>query len=440
MASVLNDVVIIGAGLGVSLPTCLDTFLSRRTQAITAKQGAALALALHQHSISCRIYEAGAEGFVPFGTGVSIAPNGCRVLDALGVLERIKPQSYLAEFSTLKNAEGHTTARLKIASEEVHGYKIHRVHRRVLVQELRAMLRENKIPIEYGAKFEGVVEDGPDGVTFRVAGREERATLLIGADGMWSSVRRHITTDTVPQYTGMLAVGGHIPTGAVPWPSHEDFEKVATVQDKPGALFMMPHGADGSEMLIATQFAHPPRDPAGWAALAGNSDELSALLRNDYDQWHDLARSIIDSLSTSRDSLLFWPSFRMPALDRWSSTSGRVVILGDAAHAIPPSSYQGANQALEDAYTLASLLSLRPPENTLAVALDRWRAARQARVDAVLKMAERADVSRLPEAERLRLEQEMRGKDQGTPQEVQQRVKWLYGGVAEQEVKSWMSA
>ena len=84
-------------------------------------------------------------------------------------------------------------------------------------------------------------------------------------------------------------------------------------------------------------------------------------------------------------------------LDRWSSANRRVVILGDAAHAIPPSAGQGISQAFEDVYALALLLAAsKKGMVSFEASLAFWQDYRQARIDKVLELNEQVDLRRLP--------------------------------------------
>ncbi|KAK2779581.1 kynurenine 3-monooxygenase [Colletotrichum kahawae] len=366
MGNIKKDgVAIIGAGLG----------------------GTALALALHQKSIPCRIYEGRSAGADILTSGVVLTPNGCRILDDLGVLSRIKPKSFLFEDSITKDSEDKTVDTMKLASKEAYGYPAYRLYRLALLQEMKKMLAEREVPIYYDAKFEKIISDSPEGVTFQAGGKAEHAAVVVGSDGIHSTLRRYLT-DLVPIYTGVFCVYGHIPTDSVEWPDKKFFATSCTIQGKPGGLFMVPEESDGTTLMVGTQFPHPEQGREGWQDLAACPESLASLMRKDYDQWHDTARRILDQLCKRPEGLLSWPFYTMPRLPSWSSPSGNVIIVGDAAHAMPASSGQGVNQALEDIYSLAKVLS------------GAWQSWRPAKIDKVLQMTRATNLKRSPEAER----------------------------------------
>ncbi|KAL1846273.1 hypothetical protein Plec18167_005887 [Paecilomyces lecythidis] len=414
MANFSDDVVIIGAGLG----------------------GAALALALHQRSIPCRLYESRTEDAKGLGSGVTLTPNGLKVLDHLGIYERIAPKSYQRETFALKNAEGRKVRDVHVSTEALYGYKTCRMYRQLLLEELRAALKERGIPVEYGAKFEKVLEETTDGVTFRVNGRTDRASLLIGVDGIHSAVRKHLTSD-LPTYTGIACVYGHLPTASISW-LKEDPDKAGTIQDEPGAIFMIPEDPEGSDLMVGRQFSHPSLDRAGWEALRTENEALYSLFCKGYDRWHGPAKEVMDQLSTRKESLLLWDFQRMPKMERWSSPTGRVVIMGDAAHAMPPSSGQGVNQAFEDGYTLALLLSSLSPKTKWTEALDYWHHLRQVRIDAILDTAYQTDILRLPKDEREVYEKKHCFNSNKKMQPPEDYLKWLFVSTTEDDLTAWI--
>lgn len=353
-----------------------------------------------------------------------ITPNGCRVLDELGILDRVASKSYRSEYNIIKNERDETVEKVRVASKESHGYPYHRLYRLTLLRALKSMLSERNIPVFYDSKFEKIISDTADGVIFQVSGKKEKASVVVGCDGIHSSVR-HYLTNTEPEYTGVLCVYGHIPTASVQWPD-EDFKNGCTIQGKPGGLFMIPEVADMSELMVGTQFPYTEQDREGWDSLNANKGLLCSLLRKDYHQWHNTAMTILDQLSEHSQGLLSWPFYAMPRLTTWASSSGRVVMIGDAAHAMPASSGQGVNQALEDALSLAMVLSSTRMNATLPVALEFWHSWRQSKIDKVLQMAKTTNFKRMPEAERLELLRNQTADSSGRGQATQDPFGWLF--------------
>lgn len=394
-------------------------------------QGTALALALHQISIPCRIFESRSVDAPELASGVVLTPNGLHVLDTLGILGRIKSRCWQSEFRTYKNDKDETTRKTVIANEELYGYKNHRLYRRVLLKEMKTMLEELAIPIVYNAKYEGIVTETDHEVVFRINGKEEQTSLLVGADGIYSSVRNYLSPYIVPEYTGVVGVLAHIDRSTVEWP-YPEYEKACTIQGKPGAFFMIPEVADGSEIMVGMQVNYPEQTRAEWEKLSKDKEKQCDFYRKGYDQWHATARSIIDSVCAHQETMYLWPFMRMPKLERWYSLAGRVVIVGDAAHAVPPSSGQGVNQALEDIYSLT--LILKSSKNFLK-SLSDWQEMRQARIDAVYDWATNGtNVQRMPEAQRQALLQPG-GPETTRAAHDPDDMRWLYQPRLEEDVR-----
>ncbi|KAF5976481.1 kynurenine 3-monooxygenase [Fusarium coicis] len=228
-------------------------------------------------------------------------------------------------------------------------------------------------------------------------------------------MRRHIT-DFVPVYTNLLCVYGHIPTESVQWPD-QGFAAGCTISGSPGSFFMVPEVADGSDVMVGTQFSYPEADRKGRETLASDPASLAALLRNDYDQWHDTAQHAIDELCKRPESILCWSFYAMPKLYSWSSFSGNVIMIGDAAHAMPASSGQGVNQALEDAFSLAKVLPGEWIDGTLPSVLSTWQSWRQDKIDRIHE----TNMMRSSKVKRAKLIQAA-DKEQSTKVDMQ----WLY--------------
>lgn len=410
-------------------------------------------MALSSHNVPVTIYESRPAGSDILASGVVLTPNGLHILDHLGVLPRIKDRCYTTTYRTFKNDQDETIRKVLVATTEQYGYSNHRVWRKVLLEEMKQMLSERCIQIQYDSKFNGIASDGMDGVTFRINAVSCKASLLIGSDGVHSSVRNYLAPDIEPEYTGTVGIMAHIKRASVNWP-YDDYERNATIQGKPGAFFFIPEDPQAEDIMIGMQAKYPQQSRDDLDRLQVDKTKLLDFYRKDYDEWGPTAQSIIDGVSERKETLFIWPYMRMPKMPRWYSETGRVILIGDGAHQIPPSSGQGVNQALEDVYTLTLLLTsiaggstkanghtlsdtkTTPQADRILDALRFWQRMRQKRVDTVTEWATNStNVQRLPEAERKKLVAEGKIKE-GKAGEGDD-MSWLYQPQIEEEIRTW---
>jgi len=122
-----------------------------------------------------------------------------------------------------------------------------------------------------------------------------------------------------------------------------------------------------------------------WAKLQNDKATLFRTLQShrENETWPEVVHAA--SKNIDLETLILWPYYKVPELSTWSSNSGRVVVIGDAAHAMPPTGGQGAAMAFEDALTLADTLALvETKELAPQDSLRQWQAVRQARVKKIL--------------------------------------------------------
>lgn len=357
-----------------------------------------------------------------------LSPNALRVLNSLGVYERIRGKGYNFSDIAFKNEEEETTDLYPLGDEHRYGYKALRIYRQVLLDELRSTVHARDIAVSYGKKFSHVLSESPTGVSFQFTdGTSASASLLIGADGIHSTVRKYVSPSTSPGYSGFLAITCAVPRSALHFPSDKDYSILpVTIHGGMGTFVLAPQDTDGSELLAGTQKRYPEQTREEWDRLFSDKDELLALLSVNKSAWPSLIQSALDAIP--KETLSIWPYYTVPKLSSWISSShcSRVLVLGDAAHAIPPTAGQGASQAFEDAFSLALLLShqssSQPEKSDLTATLGFWQAYRQERIERVVKLTLKLNNTRLPKAERQMLDSGMIWNSESDIGELE----WLY--------------
>ena len=382
------------------------------------------------------IYEARRQDYPDLAnrSGVVLTPNGLKVLDSIGILNRIRHNCWQSRYRTYRNDKDELVRKTLVANEELYGYTNHRIWRRSLQDALLSAVNEKGVRIIWNAKFEYVVHEVQDEVHFMVNGKEHHAGLLIGADGIYSGVRKYLDPDAGPEYTGTMGVLAHIQWDDVQWPT-DDYERNCTIQGKPGALFWIPEDKEGSVIMIGKQVKMPGKSRQELEEMAKDEETLCNFYRKDYDEWGSTAQQIIDAVCRNKDTFYVWPFLKMSKLQKWISDKGRVIIVGDAAHAIPPSSGQGVNQTLEDVHTLTRVLKEGPDR---VKALNFWQCLRQKRVDDIYDWSMNVtNVQRLPQADRDKLVREGKAKDGNVTKDYDD-MRWLYNSTADQQINDWL--
>ncbi|KAH0562724.1 hypothetical protein GP486_002617 [Trichoglossum hirsutum] len=387
--------------------------------------GLSLALALHQQKIGCTIYETRAAP-LDIGGAVMLSPNALKVLDALGAYERVRDKGYNFETLEYKDGMGNLLETYEFGGEEKYGFKGLRIYRHVLIDELLAMLKERDIHVQFGKKFSEVLSETEEGVTWSfIDGTTQSASLLVGADGIHSAVRRYLYPDLQPTFTGMAGITAAVPTAQLKLPT--SYHIPVTIQTEHGAFVIAPQKIDGSEVLIGKQRHVEDLDRAGWDRVFADKPDLVEFLQRDAEKFPDIVQNAVSHIP--HDQINVWPFYVVPKLDRWASSKRHVIILGDAAHAVPPSAGQGINQAFEDIHTFALLLG-QADNVDMREALGSWQSYRQERVEKIMALNKQIELRRMPKAER-----------ESTPHGalVEIDLGWLYQPDFRADVEAWVA-
>lgn len=307
--------------------------------------GLATAIAMAQRGHDVTVLEQ-APALTEIGAGLQIAPNGWRVLEALGVTGLIRDTLFEPEQIEMRMG----VSGRRIFDLQMRGYAERRwgapyihIHRADLVDALAARLRTlAPNAIRTGMSVTGYAQDSEGAILYLDDGSELTGDVAIGADGLHSVLRTQMLGPDAPRYTGNVAwravvpievLGNHVPPpGACIWAG--DKRHAVTTRLRAGTM------ANFVGMVET-----PEPSPEGWRVEGQKADAQAA-----FAGWNPVVTTLIDRAET----LNRWALFDRAALSKWHE--GRVVLLGDAAHPMLPSMAQGAVQALEDAWILAALL------------------------------------------------------------------------------------
>ena len=348
--------------------------------------GLALALACIKQGVDCEIYEGRTAKFESraIHAALSLRPNGLRVLDNIGMYDRLRQRGFSSDVMNINDiVTGESTTEGE-GIESAYGYKTLRIYRRVLIEELQAAVAEEGLRVRYGHRLSHIVSESDSGVTFAFAdGSSKTADLLVGTDGIHSRVREYVAPHVKPTYSGFVALGAEVSRSALRF-SAESPEESLPLMTKSGKtiVMLMPQSSDGSKLFVGRGKNLEARSQEEWNVLEADKDAVKEFYEEGLDGWPDLLHSAVEN--TNFDEAYVWPVHTLPRLDNWISKGGHVAVLGDAAHAVSPITGQGVNQAFEDGYLLATMLSKVPQGRSDRDALIFWQGERMRRVHEVV--------------------------------------------------------
>ncbi|MGW7054770.1 FAD-dependent monooxygenase [Streptomyces sp. NPDC054887] len=334
--------------------------------------GLAAAVALHRRGWRVEVLERAPE-FTEIGAGISLWPNALHALEALGLAGTVRALGAVETSGGVRDRRGRWLSRTHTAElARRFGHPLVVLHRADLLRVLAEALPAECL--RPGSEVTSVRADGrsptvddhrgeprPDRVDLRPVvdhhGGGSRPDLVVGADGLRSTVRRDLWPDAAgPRYAGYTAwrmvtepLAAPPSEGAATWGRGERFGYTAL----PG----------GRAYCFATASL-----PEG---TASRTSEYAELVRR-FGSWPDPVPGLLAAVPA--EAVLRHDLYDLPPLT--SFVHGRVALLGDAAHAMTPNLGQGACQALEDAVTLAHCLDETPDVTAALRSYDRLRRPR----------------------------------------------------------------
>jgi 2-polyprenyl-6-methoxyphenol hydroxylase-like FAD-dependent oxidoreductase len=306
------------------------------------------------------------------GSGLTLWTNAMRALGKMGVADAVRARGAVVEFLENRTSAGKALKTLPLHKvAEKFGAPCVSIHRAELQNALASALQPGTLQL--GVQCAGFVQD-ESGVTVRFAnGREERADLLIGADGINSTIRAQLFGPSSPRYSGYTC-----------WRSAARIEHpllaptVYTQLYGRGSNFGMFPIGPGFVSWYGTMMT-----PQG--GTSGAAAEWKREATEHFKEWYEPVRAVIQATPESgfvRQDICD----RVP-IETWGT--GRVALLGDAAHATTPTLGQGGCMAIEDAVVLARNLA---DGADVPSSLSRYAAQRKGRANGIVRQARRHGV------------------------------------------------
>ncbi|KAK4943999.1 hypothetical protein LTR10_016520 [Elasticomyces elasticus] len=349
------NIIIVGAGLG----------------------GLAAAIALTRRSHKVTVFEQAPE-LGEVGAGIQIPSNSTRLLIKWGLEpflagRIVKPHNIA--FRRWENGKVIGLTKLIPQFErdfEAPYYVVHRAHFHDAMYRLAIELG---VDIKINSKVHDFDESSPS-ITLE-NGESYSADLVIASDGLKSLARKKVLggVEQAPRKTGFAAYRATVDVEKM-----NAYPDTAEILAKPNLNLWvgdMRHvmtytiaGGKAFNMVLS----HPDRsDPSTWHMQG--PDKILSGMREHFKGWDPTLSKIIDMIDTT----MKWPLLSGSPLKRWVSSSGKLLIMGDAAHAMVPYMSQGAAMAVEDAAALAEAIHLAANESELPRALDIWETVRRQR-------------------------------------------------------------
>jgi 2-polyprenyl-6-methoxyphenol hydroxylase-like FAD-dependent oxidoreductase len=327
--------------------------------------GLSTAIALRRAGAEVTLYERLPE-LREVGSGLTLWVNAMRVLQKLEAADAVRERGAVVDVIENRRWEGKRYKPLPIGRlRDKYGVPSVGIHRAVLQQTLAEQLPEGTI--ELSTECKGFEQDD-SGVRVEVDGREERADLLVGADGISSTVHGQLFGKPQLRYSGYTCWRSAVDV------EHPDLRAGEYIQlYEAGSTFGIFPIGEGRWSWYGTRFTERDGgagEGAGWKREA----------QQEFSGWFDAVRAVIDA--TPEEGFIRQDIYDRVPIETW--TRGNVALLGDAAHATTPTLGQGGCMAIEDSLVLARALT---EESAVPAALTRYEAERKERANGIVRQA-----------------------------------------------------
>jgi salicylate hydroxylase len=326
--------------------------------------GLSAANALRRRGVDAMVYEQ-AKVIGEVGAGVFIYPNSLRQLDRMGFGAALAAVgAKVGRGSEYCRMDGSVVG--PILTTDSSGWNgLYGMHRADLLDVLARALPPRAICTDH--RCIGFEQDSTAARLRFANGASAEADVVIAADGIQSVLQPHVVAPQPPEYSGVRAYRGLIAREKLPrW--RKEAHQVWMGDGKHFMVFPVRNGS----LLNYVGFVPTTTETAESWSAPGDRDELAASFQG----WDPRVTGLLEKVETC----FWWSLYDRRPLPSW--TSGRLALLGDAAHAMLPHLGQGANQAIEDGVALAVLLEGRDAADVPAI-LTRYERLRRVRTDVV---------------------------------------------------------
>lgn len=311
--------------------------------------GLATAIALQQRGINVHVYEQ-ADEIREVGAGLVMAANAMQVLDWLGLAETVQQKGWPLHRALIIRSNGIPVQTVDVdALAQQYGFGMTVINRGQLQKTLLATLPSNCV--RTAKRLTDLCDDGQRVRATFADGSVVEGDFLIGADGIRSAVRRQLMDDQPLRYSRQTC-----------WRTIIDYPLLADVQNTSFEYWGLEAGL---RVGLVPLSANQVYTYVTAKAPAGQRDEPGQVLPTLRNLAKPLGTAVTNILERIDESRVFRADlYDLLTLPSWSR--GRVTLLGDAAHATTPNLGQGACQAIEDAWAVATCLSQYEPAQAFA--------------------------------------------------------------------------
>jgi salicylate hydroxylase len=373
--------------------------------------GLAAALALARKGIRARVIEQASE-LKEVGAGIQLGPNVFRMFEVLGLTEAVSRFAVFPENLIMLDAiSGEEVTRVPLGEgfrkKFIYPYAL--IYRPDLLNVLLEACRScDLIELDTSQKVVAVDERN-DGVTARIeGGRSHAGAALIGADGLWSTIRQIVVGDGKPVVAGHITYRAVLPTSEVP----EHLRRWSMTFWAGERVHLVIYPLRGGELYNLVAVFHSSRYEEGWDSY-GDPAELNERFAKTCEP----VRTLLSKIESWR----MWVLCDRPPIKDWSR--GRMTLLGDAAHPMLQYLAQGACMAIEDAVCLAN--KVEAAQGDFAAAFQAYQQARYLRTGRVQIMARiYGEFYHASGVARELRNMMLSGR---TPEQAFESMQWLYG-------------